>query len=135
MPERRERRRVSLLAQVESGTVAHFSIGRVQNISEGGLFVKTPDTFDPTTEITVRFNLPPIPHGRHIESMGVVIHAKPGVHMGIEFLQMKEEHRKAIAELVQASHEGDMEAAGETAVGSFSRLGGDRSAGQKTEGQ
>ncbi len=102
------------MAQVESGTVAHFSIGRVQNISEGGLFVKTPDTFDPTTEITVRFNLPPILHECHVESKGVVIHAKPGVHMGIEFLQMKEEHRKAIAELVQARSEGDMEPAGRT---------------------
>ena len=99
------------MAQVESGTVAHFSIGRVQNISEGGLFVKTPDTFDPKTEITVRFNLPPIPHECHIGSKGVVIHAKPGVHMGIEFLQMKEEHRKAIAELVQARSEDDMEPA------------------------
>ena len=102
------------MAQVESGTVRHFGIGLVQNISEGGLFVKSPDTFDPKTEVTVRLNLPPIPHGHHIESKGVVIHVKPGVHMGIEFLQMKEEHRKAIAELVQARSEGDMEPAGRT---------------------
>jgi len=104
------------LAQVESGTVRHFGIGLVQNISEGGLFVKSPDTFDPKTEVTVRFNLPPIPHGRHIESKGVVVHAKSGVHMGIEFLQMKEEHLKAIAELVQASPEGDREPAGRTSA-------------------
>ena len=108
MSERRKRQRVSLLAQVENGNVAHFGIGLVQNISEGGLLVKTPDTFDPKTEVTVRFNLPPIPHGRHIECQGMVIHAKPGVHMRIEFLQLKEEHRKAIAEFVQASSEGDM---------------------------
>ncbi len=86
----------------------------MQNIREGGLLVKTPDTFDPKAEVTVRFNLPPIPHGRHIESKGVVVHAKPGVHMGIEFLEMKEEHREAIAELVQASPECDMEPAGRT---------------------
>ncbi len=97
-----------VLATVENGTVARLGIGLVQNISEGGLLVKTPNTFDPKTEVTVRFNLPPIPHGRHIECQGMVIHAKPGVHMRIEFLQMKEEHRKAIAEFVQAGSEGDM---------------------------
>ena len=97
---------LSLRGDHERGLNALVSL--VQNISEGGLLVKTPDTFDTKTEVTVRFNLPPIPHGRHIESKGVVIHAKPGVHMGIEFLQMKEEHRKAIAEFAQASSEGDM---------------------------
>jgi len=108
MLDRRKRRRVSLLATVVNGNVTHVGICLVQNISEGGLLVKTPNTFGPKTEVTVRFKLPSIPHDRHIECQGVVIHTEPGFHMRIEFLQLKEEHRKAIAEFVQASSEGDM---------------------------
>ena len=96
------------MATVENGKVAHVGICLVQNISEGGLLVKTPNTFDPKTEVTIRFNLPPIPHDRHIECQGMVIHTEPGLQMRIEFLQLKEEHRKAIAEFVQSSSEGDM---------------------------
>ena len=102
MPERRKRPKVSLLAQVESRAAKDFSLGRVQNISNGGMLVKTPDTYDHRSEVTVRFNLPP---NYHIECQGMVMHFQPRVHMGIQFLQLKEEHREAIAEFVQASPE------------------------------
>ena len=104
--DRRKSQRVGLLTQVESRTATDSSLGRAVSISVGGLLVQTSDTFDAKTEVTIRFNLPPFPPGRSIECQGVIVRVQPGVHMGIEFLQMKDEHRKAIAEFVKASLEG-----------------------------
>ena len=101
--DRRKSQRVGLLTQVESKTATDSSLGRAPDISVGGLLVLTSNTFDAKTEVTIRLNLPP---GRSIECQGVVVRVQPGVHMGIEFLQLKDDHRKAIAEFVQASLEG-----------------------------
>lgn len=99
--EVRRSRRVPLTTQVQSLSAQGTSLGRTQNLSEGGLFMLSPDTFKPETEITVRFHLPPIPPGRPIEGRGVVVHAKHGVNMGIGFLSLEDQDRKAIAEFVQ----------------------------------
>ena len=101
--DRRKRQRVGLRTQVESRTAPDSSLGRAVYISVGGLLVQTSDTFDAKTGVTIRFNLPPLPPGRSIECQGVVVRVQPGVHMGIEFLQLKDDHRKATAEFVQAS--------------------------------
>ena len=55
--DRRITQRGLLLAQVEIGNTGNFSIGRVQNISEGGMLVLTHTTIDLKTEIMTRFNL------------------------------------------------------------------------------
>lgn len=103
--ERRRSQRVGLMTQAEALGPGVGSVGRMEDISEGGLLMATPETFEPNTEITVRFNLPPIPPGRPIESQGVVAHAKAGVQMGIQFLLLKDDDRKAIAEFVQKPEE------------------------------
>lgn len=105
--EQRKSHRALLLVQIEIGNTGDFSIGRGENISEGGLLVFTHNTFAPKTETITRFNLPSTPHECHIECPGVVVHVQPGAHMGVEFLQLKDEHRKAIAAFVQATLAGD----------------------------
>ena len=80
-------------------------LGRSQDLSEGGLSVLTAETFEPQTEVVVRFNLPPYPPGIPIESSGVVVHARPGEQMGVQFLQLSERQREALARYVQQASE------------------------------
>ena len=104
MHDRRKSQRAPLLVQVEIKDTQEFSIGRVENISEGGLLVLSHNTLELKKEVITRFNLPP--PGRHIECVGVVVRIQYGSIMAIEFQQLKEEDRKAIAEFVKASLEG-----------------------------
>ncbi len=98
----RKHPRVQLLTQVESQTSGATSIGRTENISQGGLLVYTRDTFDASTSVIVRFNLSP---GRLIEAQGKVVHVQVGVQMGIQFSQVTGEDRKAITEFVREACE------------------------------
>jgi hypothetical protein len=98
----RKHPRVRLLTQVESQTSGVSSLGRTKNISQGGLLVYTRETFDASTKVIVRFNLSP---GHLIEAPGVVMHSLPQVSMGIKFLQLKDDDRKAIEEFVQQTGE------------------------------
>ncbi len=93
----RKHPRVRLLTQVESQTSGASSLGRTENISQGGLLVYSRETFDASTKVIVRFNLSP---GHLIEAPGVVMHSLPQVSMGIKFLQLKDDDRKAIEEFV-----------------------------------
>jgi c-di-GMP-binding flagellar brake protein YcgR len=93
----RKHPRVRLLTQVESQTSGASSLGRTKNISQGGLLVYSRETFDASTKVIVRFNLSP---GHLIEAPGVVMHSLPQVSMGIKFLQLKDDDRKAIEEFV-----------------------------------
>ena len=95
-----------MLTQVESLTPRKSSLGRAENISESGLLIITPETFDRDTEITIRFNLPPIPPGHPIEGKGVVVRVQPGVSMGIRFQQVRKKNRKAIEKFVRQAFEG-----------------------------
>lgn len=74
------------------------SLGQTENISEPGLLVLPPDTFAPETEVGVRFSL--FGH-RLVEAQGLVVHAKPGVRIGVQFLLLAHDDRNAIAEFVQ----------------------------------
>ena len=98
----RKHPRVRLLTQVESQTSGASSLGRTKNISQGGLLVYTRETFDASTKVIVRFNLSP---GHLIEAPGVVMHSLPQVSMGIKFLQLKDDDRKAIEEFVRQTGE------------------------------
>ena len=98
----RKHPRVRLLTQVESQTSGATSIGRTENISQGGLLVYSRETFDASTKVIVRFNLSP---GHLIEAPGVVMHSLPQVSMGIKFLQLKDNDRKAIEEFIRHTGE------------------------------
>lgn len=99
--ERRRSKRITLLTQVQTLGPELQSLGRTEDISEGGLLIQSPETFAPNTEVTFRFNLPPIPPGRPIEGQGMIVRAEPGIKMGIQFLLLTDADRKAIAEFVQ----------------------------------
>lgn len=94
----RKHPRVTLVTQVESQVSGRTSLGRVENISVGGMLILSRDTFEPGSEVVVRFNLP---GGQHVDARARVAHAKPSAQMGIQFLQISEESRRAIADFVQ----------------------------------
>lgn len=93
----RKHPRVNLVTQVESRAEGRISLGRVENISVGGMLVLTRETFEAGSEVVVRFNLP---DGGHVEAAARVMHTKPGAQMGIQFLNLTEEDRRAIAGFV-----------------------------------
>jgi hypothetical protein len=98
---RRQALRARLMAQVESHAPAGTSIGHAENVSEGGLLVLTRDTFPAETEVTVRFNLPPVPPGRPVECQGVVLRAEDAASMAIEFRDVKDDDRQALEAYVR----------------------------------
>ncbi len=89
--------RVRLVTQVESRASGQSSIGRTENISEGGVLVLSRDTFEPETDVIVRFNLAP---NQAVQAQGTVVHATPGVSMGIQFVQIRPEDVAAIRDFV-----------------------------------
>ena len=104
---RRKSLRARLITQIESRGPGSSSIGHTEDVSETGLLVLTRETFDPPTEVTIRFNLPPVPPGRPVECHGVVVRSTPGVHMAIQFRNLGDGDHKALAEYVrQTSSQG-----------------------------
>ena len=93
----RKHPRVRLVTQVEA-----TSLGRTENVSVGGVMVVTRETFEANTHVIVRFNLPP---DCSIEAPGVVTHSLPQVSMGIKFLKLKDDDRKAIEEFIRQTGE------------------------------
>ena len=93
----RKHPRVRLVTQVEA-----TSLGRTENVSVGGVLVVTRETFEANTHVIVRFVLPP---DWSIEAPGVVTHSLPQVSMGIKFLKLKDDDRKAIEEFVRQTGE------------------------------
>ncbi len=89
--------RVRLLtpAKTQKGDVVSF--GRTGNLSEGGLLILSRDTFPPQTEVTVCFQLSP---RQPVDACGRIVHALPSERMGIQFVQLREEDRTAIARFV-----------------------------------
>ena len=86
-----------MVTQVEA-----TSLGRTENVSVGGVSVVTRETFEANTHVIVRFVLPP---DWSIEAPGVVMHSLPQVSMGIKFLKLKDDDRKAIEEFIRQTGE------------------------------
>lgn len=98
----RKHPRAQLLAQVEAQADGVTALGQTRDISEGGLCVLSPDTFDLNTEVLVRFNLPA---AHHIEAKGLVVRALRGLEMGIVFIGLRNDDRQAIAKFAQQALE------------------------------
>ena len=98
-PHRDKRREANWLTQVESPT-GNSTLGRVANVSLGGLLVRTATTFKPGTRVTIRFHMRLAPDSHFIESRGLVVHEETGASMGIQFLQLQESARRALSDYI-----------------------------------
>lgn len=104
MPEEKRktpRAPTDLLTQLEILPEKTTVLGRIMNLGAGGMLFKTTDKIARSTKINVRFNLPPIPPGLPVEAIGRVVHSQQGVGFGVEFSQLEESNRKAIAKFVE----------------------------------
>jgi len=97
--QREKRRDADWLTQVEDAT-GKSCLGRVANVSLGGLLVRTANTFEPGTPVTIRFHMRLPPDSHFIESPGKVVHAEPGARMGIQFLQLQDLARRALSNYI-----------------------------------
>ena len=75
-------------------------LGHMENLSEGGVLIKSHVQAAPSTKVKVRFNLPPVPPGLPVEADGVVVHSRQA-GIGIQFLHMKDEQSQALSRFVE----------------------------------
>lgn len=95
---RHPRVRLSTAAKIQAEESQRSSSGEIKNISVEGVGLLTPDTLAPGSEVQIRFGLP---SGLRIEAFGLVVHARQDLPMGIQFLRLRDDDRKAIEKLVQ----------------------------------
>jgi hypothetical protein len=98
--ERHRSQRAELLVQVECEADKAYCLGRCENISDTGLLVRTPETFEPSTIVLVRFALPP-PTAIRIETKGTVVRVRRGESMAIQFLDIKDRYRIGIVDFIE----------------------------------
>ncbi len=91
----RKHPRVSLEIPVELQAGNIRVIARSADVSVGGLLLRTSRTWQPGTELAVRFNLP---DGRFISCVAKVVHETSGAKMGLEFSQLRRECRSVLAD-------------------------------------
>ncbi|OFW27310.1 MAG: hypothetical protein A3H27_13905 [Acidobacteria bacterium RIFCSPLOWO2_02_FULL_59_13] len=101
--QQRNNGRAALLVQVDVLGQEAAALGKSQDLSESGIFVRTTETLEPLTEVVLRFALPIAPEAVCIQTHGVVARALPGVYMAIVFMNLPEEHRRAIERYVKAT--------------------------------
>ena len=107
---RREPRRPTRI-QVDCSAASTFLFAYITDISSLGIFISTPDVCDPGTRLTLRF-APPQELRKAVsepdapfELEGVVRWRSSGAHepgMGIEFVDIREDTRNRLLELVNA---------------------------------
>ena len=98
--ERRKVQRAELLVQVDCEANEAYSLGRCENISATGILVRTPETFELSTAVLVRFVLPP-PTAVSIEAKGTVVRVRPRESMAIQFVELNDRYRAAITDFVK----------------------------------
>ena len=110
--DRRREPRVPTRIQVDCTAASTFLFAYITDISSLGIFITTPESQDPGTRITLRFNPPDEVRGSvsnpdaPFELDGVVRwRSSAGAHepgMGIEFIAIAEETRNRLLELINA---------------------------------
>lgn len=95
---RRRYPRVSFVTAVELQTAHSIEYGFSENISEGGMLVRSQASLSPMQPVLATFVLRGT--GRmQIESR--VVHCRPGVRAGIEFVSMSDEQRTILRQFAQ----------------------------------
>src|SRR5689334_8871493 len=99
--ERRRAERFSLLVRIECKTTRRFLVGFCDNVSETGLLLNTRETFALSTDVSVRFPLPPVSSGIVVHTDGIVVRADQGKYMGIHFTGMQSKYQSAIGRYIE----------------------------------
>ncbi len=94
-----------LITQVVLLPEKNSLLGHMENLSEGGVLIRSHGQAAPSTKVKVRFNLPPVPPGVPVEADGVVVHSREEAGMGIRFLDMKDTQSKALSKFVEEARD------------------------------
>jgi PilZ domain len=92
-----ERRRHKRSREALDVRCASFGLDEIfvsEDVSGGGLFLKTPSPLATGSDVELSFNLSP--EGPEIKCSGRVVHSIPGVGMGIRFFDARGEVEMAI---------------------------------------
>jgi type IV pilus assembly protein PilZ len=105
--ERREEPRAEVDIEVRYRTGQEFLSAYSQNISGGGIFVRTARPLPLNHRVRLRFTLPGVPH--RFEVNGIVVWSNPGSGhgsfssgMGIKLMDLDPYSKKLITEFVKA---------------------------------
>ncbi len=99
--ERRQHKRVATRLLTETETTASHAkgLGRIINLSVGGVLVLTTNTLEHNEEIVLNFSLPL--KGRRIQVRAKVSRVEEGESMGLEIVGIEEKDQSAIREYVR----------------------------------
>jgi hypothetical protein len=101
--EQRQHRRAVLVTQVRCESLGRDDLLLSRDISAGGVFVSAKDPFPNDCEVGLALRL----HSRGplITCQGRVVYSLKGLGMGIQFHDLSEETREALAKFVEESIE------------------------------
>jgi hypothetical protein len=89
--------RVPLAIPVNISSGRLKAVGQTANASLGGLLVESPGRFKPNTEVELLFK---IPTGHSINTRCTVVHVQPSSRMGLRFVELADEYRRALVEFI-----------------------------------
>ncbi len=98
-PERRYFRRVQKVIEFHYTSGGPSLTGWIRDLSEGGVFVDTPDPLPVGTPVAFTFVLEPISKNL-VRGRGLVRWCEDAVGMGIQFLALSDEDQAAIRRFV-----------------------------------
>ncbi len=98
--DQRKSRRVPIVAQIEAQAGGFPFIAVSENISEGGLMVRTTRTMEQGQIVHLKFTLPDTQ--REVRVNGVVQHCNPGQSIGVKFDDLDPADSAAIQAFVNA---------------------------------
>lgn len=101
MTTKRASRRVPVVAKIEAQSGGFPFIALAENISEGGVMVRTTNPLDEGAVVHLRFTLPG--SEKQINVNGTVRHVTPGSSMGVRFEDIDPADQEAIRQYVEAA--------------------------------
>jgi uncharacterized protein (TIGR02266 family) len=100
--ERRQHRRVRLVAQVKCEGLSREDILVTRDVSAGGMFIVAKEPLPMGSEVALSFRLgatDPL-----VSCRGKVVYSGTGLGMGIEFIDLNEETRRALQKFVDEAN-------------------------------
>lgn len=97
--DRRASKRVSLVTQIRTTVGGETLVGYTRDISTGGVFVETEHPAEKGSEVILRFKLSP--DSPILEVRALAAYSLQGDGMGLRFVDMPSELRRAIESFVQ----------------------------------
>jgi uncharacterized protein (TIGR02266 family) len=98
--ERRRFRRVPISTRIEAEAGGEFHSVTAENISSGGMLIRSSKTLPEGTKVRLLFKLPG--SEREFRVQGTVQHVSPGAFMGVRFDAMTDADRQELSLFVES---------------------------------